>query len=124
MAEGNGTGNGFEMEAGPAKVKATGSTVITVLLACLIVAANFYSVFVTNQQTMTIQAEHAQHLAIISTDHRAMVEAMREQAQASDSVFLSTLMTPDQKQDLPGYLKARAKAIVERKAQTVTESRQ
>lgn len=122
MAEGN--GNGLEMEAGPARVRATGSTTITVLLAMLIVAANFYSVFVTNQQTIQIQAEHAQHLAIISTDHRAMVEAMRDLAQANDNVFLSTLMTPDQKQDLPGYLKARAKAIVERKAQTVTENRQ
>lgn len=122
MGEGN--GNGFEVKAGPAEVKATGSTVITVLLACLIVAANFYSVFITNQQTIQIQAEHAQHMAIISTDHRAMVEAMRDLAQANDNVFLSTLMTPDQKQDLPGYLKARAKAIVERKAQTVTENRQ
>lgn len=32
-------------------------------------------------------------------------------------------MTPDQKQDLPGYLKARAKMIVERKAETLTEKR-
>ncbi len=121
MAEGN--GNGFELQAGPATLKASGSTVIPVLLALLVIGVSFYGVFTTNQQTMQIQTEHAQHLAVISTEHRQMTEMLRDLTQANELVFLSTILSPEQKKDLPEYLKLRVKQIVERKAETITESR-
>lgn len=83
-------GNGFEVSAGPASVKATGGQVVPVLLALLVIGFTFYGVFVTNQQTIQIQQEHAAHLAIISSEHRQMTESLRELAHANDNVFLST----------------------------------
>lgn len=119
MAEGN--GNGFELNAGPATLKATGGVVVNVLL---LIGASFYGVWATTQQTILIQSEHASHLLSLRQEHNAMSATLEELARANQDVFLSTILTPEQKKDLPQYLQQRAKAIVERKAQTVTENRQ
>lgn len=122
MAEGN--GNGFELNAGPATLKATGGVVVNVLLALLLIGASFYGVWATTQQTMLIQAEHASHLLALRQEHNAMSATLEELARANQDVFLSTILTPEQKKDLPQFVQQRAKAIVERKAATVTENRQ
>lgn len=122
MAEGN--GNGFELNAGPATLKATGGVVVNVLLALLLIGASFYGVWATTQQTMLIQSEHASHLLALRQEHNAMSATLEELARANQDVFLSTILTPEQKKDLPQFVQQRAKAIVERKAATVTENRQ
>jgi hypothetical protein len=99
------TGNGFEIQAGPAQVRATGSTVINVLLAILIIASSGFVIYVTNQQTMMIQSEH-----------RGMLEMIADLKSANENVFLSTILTPEQKQNLPSFVKEKARSLVERKA--------
>lgn len=111
------------MQVGPARIQATGGQVVPVLLAMVVIGFTFYGVFITNQQTIQIQQEHAQHLSIISSEHRALSESLRELAVANENVFLSTILTPEQKKDLPQYVKDRAKAIVSRKAETITDTR-
>lgn len=122
MAEGN--GNGFELNAGPATLKATGGVVINVLLALLLIGASFYGVWMTNQQTMLIQAEHAQHLISLRQEHNAVSLALADLTRTSENVFLSSVLSNEEKRGLPMYIKERAKELVERRAQTVTESRQ
>jgi len=122
MAEGN--GNGFELNAGPATLKATGGVVINVLLALLLIGASFYGAWMTNQQTMLIQAEHAQHLIALRQEHNAMSAALADLTRTSENVFLSSVLSNEEKRGLPLYIKERAKELVERRAQTVTESRQ
>lgn len=122
MAEGN--GNGFELNAGPATLKATGGAVINVLLALLLVGASFYGVWMTQQQTIIIQHEHAQHLVSLRQEHNAMSAALSDLTRTSENVFLSSVLSNEEKRALPAYIKDRAKEIVERRAQTVTENRQ
>lgn len=112
MAEGNGNGNGFELAAGPATLKATGGVVINVLLALLLVGASFYGVWTINQQTLLVQAEH-----------RAILASVADLRTASENVFLSSVLSNEQKRDLPRYVQDRAKEIVERRAQNITEDR-
>ncbi len=120
MAETHG-GNGFELEAGPAHVRASGATVVQTLLAVFIILASFYVVFVTSQQTMVIQAEHAQHLAYLSQEHRALRESLDDLSRINENVFLASILTAEQKKDLPPYLKDRARDIVENRARGITQ---
>lgn len=115
-------GNGFELDAGPAHMRATGSTVVQVLLAILVIGASFYGVFTTNQQTIAIQAEHAQHLAYLSQEHRALRDSLDDLARINENVFLASILTAEQKKDLPPYLKDRARDIVENRAKGITQT--
>jgi hypothetical protein len=105
-------GNGFEFSAGGASAKASGSTTVNVLLASLIVISSFYGVWSINQQTL-----------IINQEHLAIMAAMAALTRANENVFLGTLMTPEQKTNLPPLVSDRARALVERGAENITNKR-
>lgn len=117
MAEGN--GNGFEFSAGPAAVKATGSVVINVLLAILVIGAIGFSLYVGNQQNMLI---HTDHMAM-NQALKDVTKAMNDFTKSNENLFLSTMLPNERKKDLPTYVQDRAREIVERKAQVITEER-
>jgi hypothetical protein len=108
-----GNGNGFEFQAGPASAKATGATTVNVLLAMLVIGAVFYSLYATNQQSL-----------LIHQDHKHMNQALIDLTHANETLFLSTMLPNERKKDLRGYVQDRAREIVERRAQEITQDRQ
>lgn len=101
----------FEAQAGPATFKATGSTVINVLLAIAIIAMSFYGVWTINQQTMMI---HQEHYAIMLN--------LGQLSRVSENVFLSNVLPNEDKKDFPSYLKDRAREIIENRAAALTDT--
>ncbi len=101
--------NSFEAQAGPAAFKATGHTVINVLLTIAIVSTSFYGIWTTNQQTLMI---HQEHYAIMLN--------LGQLARANENVFLSAMLPNESKKDLPAYIKDRAQEIVKNRAATIT----
>lgn len=115
-------GDGIELNAGAARVRAYGETTIQVLLTIAVIAAIFYMVVITNQQTMIIQAEHAAHLVSLKQDHREITATLRDLTAANENVFLSSMLPNERKRELPAYIQDKARAIVEKRAENLTEN--
>lgn len=122
MAE-NGNGNGFEAHAGPAWVKASGSTVINVLLAILLLTATFYMIYTINQQTIMIQNDHSlmqnsmnSYMTQRSQEHMTMISEFIDLKNENRKMFLSSILTNKQKEALSPEIQEKAKQIIERKA--------
>jgi len=117
MADGN--GNGLQFDAGPTHLKATGGTVVNVLLTCLIVGASFYVVWTTNQQTILLTQQHDAIQSQLSGNAALVVNLTR----ANENVFLSTMLPNERKKELPVYIQDRARDIVESRAAGITQER-
>ena len=112
-------GNGFQVDAGPTHIKASGNIAVNVLLAILVVGASFFGIWTTTQQTI-----------ILTQQHDAMINSLSENAtvitsltRANENVFLSTMLPNDRKKELPSYIQDRAREIVEKRAEVITNER-
>lgn len=104
--------NGLQVNAGPVTVAATGNTTVNVLLIIFTILASMYVVWTTNQQTTMLTAQH-----------NAIIASITALTQANENLFLSTMLPDGRKKDLPGYIQDRARDIVERKAEKITDDR-
>lgn len=105
-------GSGLQVNAGPVMVEARGSTAVNVLLIIFTVLAALYVVQTTNQQT-----------AMLTAQHNAIMASIAALTQANENLFLSTMLPDGRKKDLPSYIQDRARDIVERKAEKITDDR-
>ena len=99
MAEGNGNGNGngtLELKVGPFAYKGSGQVAIQFFFYLILAAAMGYQVYISQIQ------------------HEALLRGMND-------VFISSLLTPEQKQDLPRIVKERLEDKVRQKAENVVK---
>ncbi len=110
---------GFEFDAGPTHMKASGGTTVNVILAIAIVAAAFYAIWTTNQQTILLSAQHDAIINLVNDNAKLVITLTR----ANENVFLSTMPPNEQKKDVPLYIQERVKEIVESRAENITNDR-
>jgi hypothetical protein len=103
------SGGSVEAQAGPASFRASGHTVINVLLAIAIVSMSFYGIWTTNQQSLMI---HQEHYAIMLN--------LGQLTRANENVFLSTMLPNERKKDVPPFIQDRAQEIITNRAATIT----
>ncbi len=103
-------GNGLQVNAGPVTMAASGSITVQVLLACLLFAGSMYVVWTQAQQA-----------TMLTMQHNAIMVAIGNLTQANENLFLSTMLPNERKKDLPNYIQDKARAIVERKAEGITQ---
>lgn len=112
-------GNGLQVNAGPVTVAASGGLTVNVLLAFFIVASSAYAVWTTNQQTIIFTQQHDALMVNVS----AITASLNAMTQSNENLFLSTMLPNERKKDLPSYIQDKARAIVERRAETITDNR-
>lgn len=112
-------GNGLQVNAGPVTVAASGGLTVNVLLALFIVASSAYVVWTTNQQTIIFTQQHDALMVNVS----AITASLNAMTQSNENLFLSTMLPNERKKDLPSYIQDKARAIVERRAETITDNR-
>lgn len=112
--------NGFQMHAGAVSASATGAVVVNVLLAILIIIASIFVVYTTNQQTILLTQQHDALQTQLASNAALVVNLTR----ANENVFLSTMLPNERKKELPVYIQDKAREIVERRAENITETRE
>ncbi len=103
-------GNGLQVNAGPVTMSASGNTTIMVVLSCMLFAGSMYVVWT-----------QAQMAAMLTMQHNAIMVAIGNLTTANENLFLSTMLPNERKKDLPGYIQDKARQMVERKAERITE---
>lgn len=93
--------------------KAKGSASVTTMLACLVISAIGYSLYVTDQQSNMI---HQDHMAI-NKALMTMNTSIADITKSNDNLFLTTMMSNESKAALPAWIQERARSIVENRAQ-------
>lgn len=112
--------DGFQMNAGAVSASATGAVVVNVLLAIMIIIASIFVVYTTNQQTILLTQQHDALQTQLASNAALVVNLTR----ANENVFLSTMLPNERKKELPSYIQDRAREIVERRAENITETRE
>ena len=116
--------NGLQVNAGPVTVAANGSTTVQVLLSACIVAASMYVVYTNNQRSDQMEAMFTMQHNAIMVGVNGMVTSMNAIATSNENLFLSNMLPDGRKKDLPSYIQDKARAIVEQRAETITDKRQ
>jgi hypothetical protein len=109
-------GNGLQVNAGPVTVAASGSTTVQVLLAFAIVAACMYVVYTNDNRSRDM-------LAMLTAQHNGIMGNLNSLREANENLFLSTMLPDARKKDLPAYIQDRARTLVERRAENITEKK-
>ena len=107
-------GNGLQVNAGPVTVAASGSTTVQVLLAFFIIAACMYVVYTNDKRS-------GEMLAMLTAQHNGIMGSLASLREANENLFLSTMLPNERKKDLPDYIQDKARALVERRAESITE---
>ncbi len=110
-------GNGLQVNAGPVTVAASGGIVVQLLLAIAVVAAVIYSVYTVNERSAAQQT-------MMTMQHNAIMAALVAVTTSNENLFLSSMLPDARKKDLPEYVQNKARAIVERRAEKITDERQ
>lgn len=106
--------NGLQVNAGPVTVAASGSMTVQVLLAFFVICACMYVVYTNEKRS-------GEQLAMLTIQHNAIMVNISALRESSDNMFLSSMLPNERKKDLPAYIQDRARALVERKAERITE---
>ncbi len=116
-------GNGLQVNAGPVTVAASGSMAVQVLLACMVFAGSMYVVWTQNNISLAQSQQITQQAQMLTMQHNGIMAAITQLSTAQENLFLSTMLPNERKKDLPGYIQDKARALVERKAESITEKR-
>lgn len=114
-----GGGGNFRFSVGPASASATGTTVVNVLLAILIIGTMWSVIYVLNQQTILLTSQHEYIRSQIAINASLINNLTR----VNENVFLSAMLPNEKKKELPSYIQDRAREIVERRAENITDNR-
>lgn len=106
--------NGLQVNAGPVTVAASGSVAVQVILAFFVICSCMYVVYTNDKRS-------GEQLAMLTIQHNAIMVNISALRESSDNMFLSSMLPNERKKDLPAYIQDRARALVERKAERITE---
>jgi hypothetical protein len=109
-------GNGLQVNAGPVTVAASGSTTVQVILSFAIVAACMYVVYTNDSRSREM-------LVMLTAQHNGIMGSLNSLREANENLFLSTMLPDSRKKDLPAYIQDRARTLVERRAENITEKK-
>ena len=109
-------GNGLQVNAGPVTVAASGSMTVQVILAFFVICACMYVVYTNDKRT-------GEMLAMLTAQHNGIMVNLTALRDANENLFLSTMLPDARKKDLPAYIQDRARKLVERRAENITESK-
>ena len=96
-------GNGFSLNTTWGSIKATGPITVAVLCTFAIMGTILWQAAAQEEQ------------------HRDLSKKTADLITSMDDVFLSQMLTPEQKQDLPAYLKEKVRQKVNRRAVEIVE---